>query len=201
MKRLFKLARNIFFTDTPIYVIFFVTGRCNARCKMCFNWKRTEQADRVSELTLEEIRKTFRNFGYIQQLTISGGEPFLREDLPEILGFISAQNDVGMITIPTNGILSERIALQIKNILHRIKKTTQLRVLLSLEGIAEEHDRIVQVPRAFQKIEETYRRLRPLSILQRNFSTVFRLEKAGHSRSGEGGRTIWSPQRTRQVSP
>jgi len=159
MKKTLKGLRNIFFTKTPMYVFLFVTSFCNARCKMCFNWREIENARRDEELKLDEIKKIFGNFSSIQQLTISGGEPFLRDDLPEILEFTSYANDVQRITIPTGGILSDKIYGQSRRILDRIKKDTHLRIGLSVEGVGEKHDEIMQVKGAFKNLQETYRRL------------------------------------------
>jgi radical SAM protein with 4Fe4S-binding SPASM domain len=129
---------------------------------MCFNWKNINKAKKKNELKIDEIKKIFNNFFSLQQLTISGGEPFLRDDLPEILEFISHNNDVQMITIPTNGILSEKIYVQTKNILKKISQDTHLRIALSVEGIGKEHDNIVQVKGAFKSIQNTYHKLHPL---------------------------------------
>jgi len=165
----FNLLRNILLARTPIYVIFFVTSNCNARCKMCFNWNRTDNYRKEDELTLEEIKKIFRTFSMIQQLTISGGEPFLREDLPEILEYISRKNKVQQITIPSNGIKSQVIFYQAHEILKRIDHETQLRIGMSIQGIDGLHDEIVQVKGAFKNIESTYKKLQ---ILQSHYNNL-----------------------------
>jgi len=170
MKKTLKIFKNLFITETPVYVIFFVTSFCNARCKMCFNWRNIEKAHLKQELKLDEIKKIFNNFSGIQQLTLSGGEPFLRNDLPEMLEFISKKNDVQMITIPTNGILSDRIFEQTKNILNKIKRDTHLRICLSVEGIGEKHDDIVQVKGAFKKVQDTYHKLYSLLNYHKNLN-------------------------------
>ncbi len=84
MKKILKLLRNTFITRTPVYVMFFVTSFCNARCLMCFNWQRIDGAVQKDELKLDEIKKIFSSFSSIQQLTLTGGEPFLRNDLSEM---------------------------------------------------------------------------------------------------------------------
>jgi MoaA/NifB/PqqE/SkfB family radical SAM enzyme len=170
MRKLFNIFKNVYLTKTPIYVVFFVTSVCNARCKMCFNWKNTSSADFKQELSLDEVKKIFAHFSSIQQLTISGGEPFLRQDLPDMLGYISHKNDVQMITIPTNGMLTKQIVEQTQKILAQISPNTHLRISLSLEGLREVHDSIVQVNGAFNRIEETYTRLAPLTKQYRNFN-------------------------------
>lgn len=170
MKRILKLLQNIFVTKDPIYVIFFVTSFCNARCKMCFNWSRIESASKNDELSLVEIRKIFNHLSHIQQLTLSGGEPFLRNDLPEILEFISHKNNVQMITIPTNGILTDKTFEQTRNILGKIKNDTHLRISLSIEGIEEKHDEILQVKGAFKRLQETYHKLYSLTDFHKNLN-------------------------------
>jgi len=177
-----KVLKNVLFTETPIYVIFFVTSFCNARCKFCFNWKNTQKAGSERELTLDEIKKIFRSFSSIQHLTLSGGEPFLREDLPEILEFISHNNDVHMITIPTNAILSDRIFKLTRNILNRIRKDTHLRIGLSLEGIGEKHDEIVRVKGAFGKLQQTYHKLHSLLDTYKNFNVDMSLCCSGFNK-------------------
>ena len=63
-----------------------ITYRCNARCSMCRIWEHPS-ANPESELTLPEIKK-IANSKYFKKLIalgITGGEPFIREDLPDIV--------------------------------------------------------------------------------------------------------------------
>ena len=55
----FKLIKNIFARKTPRYVVFFVTSKCNVRCKMCFNWKNVINANESENLTINEIKKIY----------------------------------------------------------------------------------------------------------------------------------------------
>ncbi|MBT4396904.1 radical SAM protein [archaeon] len=168
MKKLVKLTKNIFVTQTPIYVVFFVTSVCNAKCKMCFNWQNIEA--HKTDLDLEEVKKVFSNFSEIQQLTLSGGEPFLRNDLPEMLEYVSIKNQVQRITIPTNALLTDKIIDTTSKILNKIKKSTQLNISLSIEGIDDKHDEVFQVPGAFEKTKKTYEKLQPLLEIHKNLS-------------------------------
>jgi len=72
---------------TPITLTYSVTAAYQSRCKTCnigLKWqddpKRSE-----SDLKIEEIEKIFETLGHIYFFNISGGEPFLRKDLPEII--------------------------------------------------------------------------------------------------------------------
>lgn len=168
--RTVQIAKNVYFTKTPIYVVFFVTSACNARCKMCFNWKNTDNPQISKNLTLDEIKMIFGSFSSIQQLTISGGEPFMRQDLPEIISFVSRQNKLQSVTIPTNGIMTRQIVRMTRKTLNEIKHYTHLRVSLSVEGIGAKHDKIVAVKGAFNKLLATYNALVPLLKQHKNFS-------------------------------
>ncbi|WP_370648792.1 radical SAM protein, partial [uncultured Parabacteroides sp.] len=64
-------------------VFLFVTGRCNAKCAMCFYAGEMDKKEK--DLTFDEIRKVSETAGEFNRLWISGGEPTLREDLPEII--------------------------------------------------------------------------------------------------------------------
>ena len=84
----------------------FVTSVCNARCAHCFYPINAGK----NELTLEEIDRFATTLPPIRLLLISGGEPFLRRDLPDLIrvyfercGFFSA-------SIPTNGFSPEEVA-------------------------------------------------------------------------------------------
>jgi len=162
MANILKIVNNLLISKKPTYVVFFVTSICNARCKMCFNWRNIDNAYKKKELKLGEIKKIFKNFGKLQQLTVSGGEPTLRKDLPEILEFISHNNDVQVITLPTNGILPDKVYETAKRSLELIKPSTHLRITLSVEGVDKKHDEIVQVKGAFKNIQKTYQKLLPL---------------------------------------
>lgn len=67
-------------------LIFFVTYNCNFRCKTCFYVEVMDdsKADKYKELSIEEINKISKFLRSISKLLLSGGEPFLREDLDEI---------------------------------------------------------------------------------------------------------------------
>lgn len=64
-----------------------LTNRCNLRCWYCFFY--AEKAGFVYEPTLEEIRKmieaAIKFNGYVPPIQLTGGEPTLRDDLPEII--------------------------------------------------------------------------------------------------------------------
>jgi len=97
-------------------LIFFVTGECNLRCEHCFYHDRLNKND---DIKLEQIKKAFKSFGKIKNLLLSGGEPFLREDLFEICCFFKENNGIKSISIPTNGSLPEIARQKAQQLLER----------------------------------------------------------------------------------
>lgn len=100
---LFPLIKALFTRRNPVYVHYGVTHRCNLRCKMCFLWEKPGE-----EIPLSKIRSLAVNLGKlgVTALSLGGGEPALREDLPEIFGAFKAQG-IG-VRILTNGYLENR---------------------------------------------------------------------------------------------
>lgn len=131
--------------------------RCNARCRTCNIWKKRED-----ELSLDEWEKIFRSLGKTPfWITVSGGEPFLFRDLVELVQLVYQYCHPGIINIPTNALLHERIPRQVDEIA-RTCPESQIIINLSLDGVGERHDWIRGVPGNFEKFEKAYRALRAL---------------------------------------
>jgi MoaA/NifB/PqqE/SkfB family radical SAM enzyme len=144
---------------TPPNLVFFVTSSCNSRCRTCFNWRNLDSVKK-DELTLEEISRISASMGRMNALAISGGEPFLREDLADICSLFREQNRVDSMFIPTNGTLPDVISRVTRDILERCG--CEISIGLSLDGTESVHNRIRGV-RCFRKVLETYRKLVPLA--------------------------------------
>lgn len=144
----------------PISYIIFVTGRCNSRCRHCFNWRNLNQPN-TQELTLKELDDFSRQIGNIYSLGLSGGEPFLRDDLKEIVLLFSKNNRPSQIDIPTNCLLPQKIASMAESFLKK-RYPVEYSINLSLDGLKKTHDYIRGVPGNFEKVLETYQQLVPL---------------------------------------
>lgn len=92
-----------------------ITSRCNGRCSMCNIWKLPPTEDP----SVEKIEGFFKeNKGFLKHLELiqlTGGEPFLRDDLPEIAQIVNETAPKCMIWCPTNGLLPEKIAERAPN--------------------------------------------------------------------------------------
>ncbi len=141
----------------PINYTISVTNKCNSRCQTCFIYKT-----KTSQMSVNEYRNIFRKIGRAPYwVTISGGEPFLRKDLPEILIALDKYCRPKIINIPSNGILTSRIISMVNQIC-KTMPDTRIIVNLSIDGIAEEHDRIRNVRGNYKKVINTYKSLRKL---------------------------------------
>lgn len=149
----YNLARtNNLKPPLPINLTVSVTFRCNSRCKTCNIYKKKSE-----ELSLVEFDKVFKSIGRnkIYWITFSGGEVFLRDDFVDICESAYQNCRPKVITIPTNGLLSDVIVESVKNILEICKKTKVV-VNLSLDGIKEKHDFIRGTEGNFEKALKTF---------------------------------------------
>jgi len=152
----------------PVYVILGLTYDCNSFCRTCFNWEQLRK-NKEHELSLDEIRKTFASLDDLLFVVMSGGEPFLRRDIPEVCEYLSTHNKVRQITIPTGGVSSDLIGRQVEAILQKCPDT-QIVVNLSIDHIGEKHDWIRGVPGNYEKLKKTYANLVPLKSRFANFT-------------------------------
>ncbi|RMG56099.1 MAG: radical SAM protein [Acidobacteria bacterium] len=139
-------------------VIFFVTSVCNAKCRTCFYWK---ELNRSGDLSLDEIKTLTRTMPSFHHLILSGGEPTLRRDLPEIVRLFSVNNHIRFLNFPTNG-LKPIIARDFTR--RMLVENPQLTISLnfSVDGLAQTHDRIRGVPGNFHRIERAIEMVQPL---------------------------------------
>jgi MoaA/NifB/PqqE/SkfB family radical SAM enzyme len=167
----------------PVQLTVFVTRRCNAGCGFCFYAKAPGAERAEPELSLDEIRRVAASMDPLLWVLLSGGEPYLREDLAEIAGAFHDANRACFLTIPTNGLLPEVIVPRTEEILRRCERSV-LVVKLSLDGVGERHDALRGVPGAFEKVLATYRGLARLAErfprLELGVNTVFCPENERH---------------------
>jgi MoaA/NifB/PqqE/SkfB family radical SAM enzyme len=128
----------------------FVTSTCNARCQHCFY----PINQRKNELTLDEVTRLTKTMPPIRLLLISGGEPFLRRDLPEVVGAYFEHCRFLSVSIPTNGFNAKLIGQSVERIC-AISPDLHLGVAVSIDGFAEFHDTMRAVPGIYGKALET----------------------------------------------
>lgn len=129
------------FTSRPMYLIYLVTARCQLRCPACFNWQRQEAAAPAQELTPDEVYRFGRTLPRLYQLTFGGGEPFLRDDLAELVSAMAEATDAPSLSVATNGWDTATVIRCTEQILAANRRRF-LRVQVSLDGPAAVHDRL-----------------------------------------------------------
>lgn len=135
----------------PSFCTYLVTWRCNAKCKMCEIWRKSNQ----EEMTLKQIEVLFSQLKRLDGIRISGGEPFLRSDLSEIVNLIQYEVNPSVVHITTNGLLTERIVGFIKS----IDKPDRIHFKISIDAVGERHDDIRGVRGAYKKAMDTLKAL------------------------------------------
>ena len=157
----------------------FVTSRCNARCRTCFYFDKLNSRD---DLTFDEIARIAETTPPLRKLWISGGEPFLRDELAEILALFVRRTGARNINLPTNGLLPERIFRAMDHVLEACPEVS-IDLNFSLDGIGRTHDAIRGVPNNFARTVDTMRaaaaRYRGVKRLRRNAVTVITSENCG----------------------
>jgi MoaA/NifB/PqqE/SkfB family radical SAM enzyme len=99
--------------------------------------------------------------GEFPALQLSGGEPFLREDIDEICHTFYHNNKVRHIGIPTNALLTDRIMKKTRQILEKCPELN-LTLSLSIDAKGELHDKIRGVKGNFDKAMFTEKALREI---------------------------------------
>lgn len=139
----------------PMSLTLGVTYRCNSRCKTCNIHQKT-----ASELRADEWDRIFASLGRAPfWVTMSGGEPFLRDDLEEIIGALYRRMSPAIINVPTNGLLTERIVAAIGRLAKECSRS-QVIVNVSIDGIGGDHDVIRGVKGSYEKAVATVQALK-----------------------------------------
>jgi len=123
-----------------------LTYRCNNNCRHCWLRLPPDPGGAAGELTVDEIRRLVddaRAMG-CREWFVSGGEPMLRPDFPEIFAAVTARS--AWFTLNTNGTL---ITPEIARLLRR--KGTKLVALYG--ATAEIHDAVTRNPGSFEALQ------------------------------------------------
>lgn len=137
---------------SPPFLVLFINSICNMKCEHCFYWRNLNRRD---DLTKEELFDLSQSLGRIENLNLSGGEPFLRKEFSEICRQFIRQNGVRQIYVPSNGYYTERMVQQISETL-KASELELFAVELSLDGMQEYHDRFRVAPGSFQRAMQSY---------------------------------------------
>ncbi len=121
-----------------------VTYRCNARCNMCSRFKAPSLPQ--EEISIETIKKLPKMYF----TNITGGEPFIRSDLKDIVRELYKKSD--RIVISTNGFFTDRI-------IDLCKEFPNVGIRISIEGLENTNNEIRGLPDGFNKGYNTLKKL------------------------------------------
>jgi MoaA/NifB/PqqE/SkfB family radical SAM enzyme len=144
----------------PVNLTISTNFRCNFRCVTCNVYDR-----KVKELEADEWTRVFESVGRAPAwMTFSGGEPFLRGDLPDIILSATRICQPAIINIPTNGWFTDRVVRGAEKIC-KGSPETQLVINLSIDHhIPERHDEIRGAPGSWPRMMNTLAGLRALEL-------------------------------------
>jgi MoaA/NifB/PqqE/SkfB family radical SAM enzyme len=146
-----------------------LTNRCNSHCIMCNIWKRSRSDDIKSlELSYQKIAGilSLPLLAELVELDLTGGEPYLREDLADIVLEVARLRKNGSlpklrsIIVTTNGLLGRQIVSSQRRMLGGLSGTgIDLVSVHSMDGIGETHDIIRGTKQAFELADGTISQL------------------------------------------
>ena len=138
----------------PIDCVLALTYRCNSRCTMCDIWKM-ENSPELPVLEFAKLPSSLRD------INLSGGEPFLRQDLAEIVAVLAKACPQARFVISSNGFATELILEQMKKVL---KIKPDIGIAISVDGIGEMHNEIRGIPGGFDRTIATVKGLKALGM-------------------------------------
>ena len=158
ISKLLHTAKSLYlFRSEPVGLIHFLTRRCNARCSFCFiDFEHGASQNKNNEMTIEQINKMTSTMGKsVQHVNLTGGEPFLRADIFEILKAYFDNANVNSILINTNGSYPKRIS-DLVDKLNKFYPSKTVITQFSIDSYPKEHDKIRKIPGLFDKTMESF---------------------------------------------
>lgn len=150
IKRFYSLKSHKILS-LPI-VILMPHSRCNCRCVMCDIWKGNSNVKQLEEADIEKMLESMRKLN-TKLVVMSGGEALMHPNFFRLCEIIKSRNI--SITLLSTGLLLKKFASEI------LTKTDE--VIVSLDGSKEVHDKIRNIPNAFDKLKEGVQELKKIN--------------------------------------
>lgn len=138
--------------DTPPFLVLFINSICNLACDHCFYWRDLNQRD---DLSFDELEALSRDLGPIENLNLSGGEPFIRPDFAEIVRMFIRNNGVKQVYVPTNGYFTAKTEKALRSVLEE-EDLVLFACEISLDGTPEFHNEFRGNKKSFENAMVTY---------------------------------------------
>ncbi len=145
-------------------VTFFITTKCNSKCKHCFYWK---DLNKNNDLSLKEIEEILSKFYNLSEVLLSGGEPFIRKDFPEIIDLIIKYTNPNLISIPTNCLMENKVVTDMEKVLKKYPHV-DFAIDCSLDGLEARHDFLRGIKGNFKKSIQFIKKMNELRKIHPN---------------------------------
>ena len=156
----FQYLKNTGKPGRPQALSLEITHECIARCIMCNIWQIPRD---VPNLPADQWVKLLSSdlFADLRELDITGGEPFIKKDLPDLFAGICELKKTSLkalksIAVTTNGLLTEKVLTHTEKILPKLqKKNLELVMVCAMDAVGNIHDKIRNYKNAWSKVNET----------------------------------------------
>jgi len=150
IKRIYTLKSHKIYS-LPI-VILMPHSRCNCRCVMCDIWKGNNNVKQLEENDIAELLQSLRKLK-TKMVVMSGGEALMHPNFFRLCQIIKSRRI--KITLLSTGLLLKKYASEIINLTDE--------VIVSLDGSRETHDKIRNIPNAYDKLKNGVQGLKRLN--------------------------------------
>jgi radical SAM protein with 4Fe4S-binding SPASM domain len=147
---------------------------------MCDIWKNKM----VNELPAEAYLKLYPQ---LQDINVTGGEPFLRRDFPEVIANMKKACPHARLVVNTNGFMWRKIKEDMEKV---ILIDPNIAIRLSIDGMGEAHNAIRRIPDGFNSIMKTLNALRSVGVkdlgisftlLEQNINELQKVQAFAHA--------------------
>jgi len=141
--------------EMPFKVFFDPTYRCNSHCIHCYNAKSNTSKEEISLSMIASLAHQMADLG-IPQISLAGGEPFVRSDIFEMFSVFYRSGIY--LTITTNGILLTTKCMDL------IANSHLRGITISIDGVTKDRYRQIRGVDALALVEQNLSMLRSLHI-------------------------------------
>ena len=147
--RLFGLPQIL-----PKSVVLISTFKCNSRCKTCNIWQKYVKNPSLEsqEMTLDEFIIFIDNNEFLQDINLSGGEVYLRDDIVDMWQYLDCKGLATAVT--TNGVNVDLIKRKESILLKKLSGKNNRELQISIDGLGETHDFIRGISGNYEKAIE-----------------------------------------------
>ena len=153
MQKIRDCADMEFIHDYPFDAVWELTSACNLRCKHCYIQSRDNAYCSENDLSDEdmlEVAKILTDYFQINHVTLTGGEPFLRKNILDIIKILKEVNT--SIYIQTNGtLLDDKIIKTLSELLNPNMDIVQV----SLDGLLSGSHNFIRGKNIYSKVIES----------------------------------------------